>query len=552
MIVTSKLRKLLHRKTWEVCSPLPVNSASGSFIAGDRLDLLPGNDIYYVAGASSCYLYNADEDGWLQIPNSGIAGSFAAGACGYMSPIGMLGGASTSTATAGTTTTITTNRTITRNLKGHMIRCVGGANVGYFGVIANNTLGANSVVTVYNPAGAAFNATSVIQFFTGSLWFMNAGSTSVGFSVYDKATNAWTAKSVTNLPTAWGTDGCLIFTPSVSAVSTNGTATAGGVNTLTDSAKALATNQLAYCEILITGGTGIGQSNVIVSNTATVLTMKTNWTTQPDTTSTYTVFYKEQGIATAATSTTLTDGGKSWTASQFINYQVRITGGTGIGQVRTITANTATQLTVAAWTVTPDTTSTYVVEGNDDNAYLSGNADVTLYKYSVGANTWATLTPGAARSGAPGAGASFSWINEINNADWYGKGNPVAQRQNGRYLYSFRGGSTATLDIYDIAANTWVSGYAYGNQKETFTTGSSWSGNGRDIFGQLNATGRYFRFDVLNNRLVPITANPYTQSTAVVGCKVGVLAFPDDQNNVIFFLYSQLNSSNGFFRMLLI
>lgn len=48
----------------------------------------------------------------------------------------------------------------------------------------------------------------------------------------------------------------------------------------------------------------------------------------------------------------------------------------------------------------------------------------------------------------------------------------VLVHQNGRYLYSFRGGASNVLDVYDIAANTWISGIAYGQQMETFTAGS--------------------------------------------------------------------------------
>jgi len=86
------------------------------------------------------------------------------------------------------------------------------------------------------------------------------------------------------------------------------------------------------------------------------------------------------GTATSATATTLVQTGKTWTASQWINYQVRITGGTGAGQIRTITANTADSLTVATWTTTPDATSTYAISGNDDFLYYMGNNAVTLYR----------------------------------------------------------------------------------------------------------------------------------------------------------------------------
>lgn len=69
------------------------------------------------------------------------------------------------------------------------------------------------------------------------------------------------------------------------------------------------------------------------------------------------------GTATAATSTTISDSLQAWTVNQFAGLYVRVTAGTGAGQVRLIASNTATQLTVAAWAVTPDTTSQYAVGG---------------------------------------------------------------------------------------------------------------------------------------------------------------------------------------------
>ena len=66
------------------------------------------------------------------------------------------------------------------------------------------------------------------------------------------------------------------------------------------------------------------------------------------------------GTATGATGTTLTDSAASFT-SAMVGTSVYITDGTGKGQRRTITAQSSTQLTVAAWDTNPDTTSTYVV-----------------------------------------------------------------------------------------------------------------------------------------------------------------------------------------------
>lgn len=68
------------------------------------------------------------------------------------------------------------------------------------------------------------------------------------------------------------------------------------------------------------------------------------------------------GTATAGAATTLTDSGKSWTVNEHVGREVWIASGTGVGQARTITSNTATQLTVSdAWGTNPDATSVYNV-----------------------------------------------------------------------------------------------------------------------------------------------------------------------------------------------
>lgn len=69
----------------------------------------------------------------------------------------------------------------------------------------------------------------------------------------------------------------------------------------------------------------------------------------------------DRGAATSATSTTLVDSTKSWTADRYIGAMVKIWYGTGAGQYREITDNDGTTLTVADWDVTPDATSYYVL-----------------------------------------------------------------------------------------------------------------------------------------------------------------------------------------------
>jgi len=66
-----------------------------------------------------------------------------------------------------------------------------------------------------------------------------------------------------------------------------GTATSGAATTLTDTGKAWTVDAYANKVVEITGGTGAGQTKIILSNTATVLTVDSAWATNPDATSTY-------------------------------------------------------------------------------------------------------------------------------------------------------------------------------------------------------------------------------------------------------------------------
>lgn len=75
----------------------------------------------------------------------------------------------------------------------------------------------------------------------------------------------------------------------------SGTTTSATSSTLTDSLAAFQTtnNGLIGVPVTIISGTGSGQVRVIQSNTATALTLSTNWSVTPDTTSVYRVGYIE-------------------------------------------------------------------------------------------------------------------------------------------------------------------------------------------------------------------------------------------------------------------
>jgi len=468
MTLTIKARTLLHPKRWEARTPSPATNTAGAFLVAADMNTQMSR-IFEVTSVSSIYAYYGQEDAWIQLPGSGLGGTFGAGACGEFHPYGPSG-----TATGGTTTTLITNLTIVRNLRGHKVRLTGGTGAGAELIVKSNTIGANSVITFTTPAGAAISATTTYQLLTGRLWVFVPSTTAPALGCYDWATNAWVGgRSVTGVATNFGTEGQLIGTDSL-------------------------------------------RSGTLVSDSA----------------------------ATAGGASTLTDGAKNWTVNALSNLQIRITSGTGAGQVRTIASNTATVITTsAAWTTAPDATSQYVVEGNDDVLLLFGNAAVAVYKYSISGNTWTTITPAVARAGTPGAGMTADWIVGVQDADW----NLAAAPQNGRYVYSFRGAAGNSLDRLDLTTYTWAT-FSYGNQGEAFTTGSNSCAVRERIYVQKDSSARLFYFDVVLNALRPFTTLAYGVGAATAGDKLAALDYTDGAE--LNFIYLRRPSTTELFRIM--
>lgn len=476
MPTTNGNRKILDLKRWEFCTPAPVASQAGSCIASSRHFR---QQQLFLRSNTETYIYNPSEDGWVQLASPALAGTFGAGAAAVAGAwsTGSTVGAASLTATAGTTSTITTNQTLARDLRGYKIHILSGPNNGSVLDIVSNTTGTNSVITVATQA-SAFSASTVYRLLTPRWYVVGAGTLASGsFKVYDYATNTWTTLTQTGLPATIGTDSKLIATPSI----------------VDGAFKQFAT-----------------------------------------------------GTATSATTTTIVQTGKTWTASQWVNFQVRITGGTGAGQIRTITANDATSLTVATWTTTPDATSTYAIEGNDSFLYYIGNNAVTLYRYDIAANTWSTLTPGVARGAAPVAGMSAHWVHSVEETDW----NNESAILNGRRIYSFRGNG-ATVDYYDIAANTWTNAITYSPSQESFGAGTKYALHNGRLFVQLNATGRWFYLDFARSELFPWSTTLYPQGAAIVGDTAFDVIYEDGATD-IYYVYMLLNTSNVLLRQMVI
>lgn len=552
-MATNNNTAVLHRKEWQQMTPAPTASIAGAFVINGG----SGNQdkALYVASNTAHYFYSHGQDGFSQIPSGAIAGTFGAGACGAYSPWSI-----TYTANGGTTTTVTV-AAATHNIngfaEGETIEFISaGTATGQrrnITQVRNNAGTGTITLTMDSAVNTAILNTHTFRLSTGRFFVMGAGTTAAGsWKVFDNGTYAWQANlSTTNLPASWATDGRAVNTLVMANVMANGTATSGSTTTVVDSAKSWTVDGYKNMYVLIVDGTGEGQLAKITSNTATTLTFAAV-TTAIDNTSVYQIqdskAYYATGVATSGSATTLVNSAKTWTTNQWTNYQVRIISGTGVGQIRNISSNTGTTLTIPTG-ATIDATSVYVIEGNEDNIYLAGNNAVTVYKYSISGNTWAVMAPTTARGAAPGLGMCFDWVGDTSATAW----GDESDIQDGRYIYSMRGGAGALIDRFDIAGGTagagaWAAVTYIGT--ETFTTGSSAYQSGRYLYMRQNATNRFFRFDIVGNVIIGWNTDTYTDGAALLGQKIWVKNL--DATATVKWVYSLANTGTTLRRAMII
>ena len=124
--------------------------------------------------------------------------------------------------------------------------------------------------------------------------------------------------------------------------------------------------------IIITGGTGVGQSRQIMEydGSTKMAYLKRDWKINPDETSTYTILasagdtHVNEGIATAGDGTSITlNALASGVNSTYVGQTVFLVSGTGQDQARTITAYNGTTkvATVATWQTNPSTDTVYII-----------------------------------------------------------------------------------------------------------------------------------------------------------------------------------------------
>jgi hypothetical protein len=421
MPTTNGNRRILDLKRWESCSLYPLSAtAAAHFIVSSRHHR---QQQLLVSSNTVAHMYNPNENAWISLPSPGLAGTFGAGACGVAGSFstGTTVAASSLTATAGTTTSITTNQTLARDLRGYSVYFVGGTNAGKLKTIASNTIGTNAIITFTDAEAVAFDNTSQYRLKTPVFYAVGAGTlASASFRKYCFATNSWTTLSQTGLPATIGTDGKLVSTPawidSGFKSFATGTATSGAAATLTNTGKNWTVNQWTNYQIRITAGTGAGQIRTVASNTSTVITVSSNWTTQPDATSQYSLEGNDDFIYfmgnNAVTLYRYSIAGNTWSTLTPVAARAAAPGAGMSGHwIHSVSASD--------WT-----NENAILNGRYIYSFQGGNT-TNLHRYDIAGNTWATITyapPGDAMS------TGTKWA--------YNKDRLYMQRDNtGRWFY---------------------------------------------------------------------------------------------------------------------
>jgi hypothetical protein len=618
MPTTNGNRKILDLKRWEFVTPAPIATSAGSFVASSRHFK---QQQLYLQGASAAYIYNPNEDGFIQIPNSGLTPGIAAGASAtavansvgsvvasttiaagsngatlpqstinvaaitgfplagaiyvdtatngrqlitYTSAsgtqlLGCSGGTGTLAtsqavsfagllALSGSTTQIVTNQLLARDLKDYAIHILSGPNSGSTVPISGSTFFVGSTTIAAGSNGAALPQSTINVASTAG--FAQSGQILVTISGAPQLIT-YTGITATSFTGCTGGTGALATSQAVQFASTI---------TVPAQTSAFTTSTVFR---LITPAWYVHTAGTLAAGSFKKYDLATNtWSTLSNLAVTLGTDSKliatpswidndylrfATGSASSGTSTTLVDSTKNWTVNQWTEFQVRIVSGTGAGQVRRITSNTSTALTVSGWNVNPDSTSTYSIEGNEDYIYLIGNAAVTMYRYSISNNSWTTLSPNVARAAAPGSGLSGHWIYGVTDSAWTNENSII----NGRRLYSFRGSGGANLDYYDIPSNTWISTVNYAPITETFTTGTKYVYNGDYLYIQKDATGRFFRYNIASGFMDPLGTTTYTQGAALVGDTMFDVTYTDGTTKITY-LYMILNTSAVMLRQMII
>lgn len=406
MALTNKLQKIVDAPVfeWLRFAPTATSATSGLCVTDDA----GSRYLYYLTG-SSFFRYDTYSDSWQTLASPNIA-PVTGVALKYSKFSGYRG-----TTIAATSSTITLAGLRGNVLVGNKIRIVGGTGAGQertIQSIADSVIGDFGIVTA---ASAASIADSTKRWVTNQ-WegyqvriVHNTGQSQVRKVLYNDTTTLYfndvnyqqidsfnntgfsaVAPYAVPVNTA-GSQAHYVIEISVATVDTTWTVTpdnsskyivVGGGIFLFSSAAAAPFSSFQWYDILSdTWYTRTAMGGQLLAAFGTDFAL--------DRTGEVGGAFVTGTSSGVGTTRTLVNSGASMEIDRYAGYQLRITGGVGIGQRRRIIANNATTFWVERnWELNPDATSTYSVFGDTDKIWLFGGGNSSLAQYSIEADMW--------------------------------------------------------------------------------------------------------------------------------------------------------------------
>lgn len=555
-------------------------------------------------GAGAMYAYSPENDFWMQ-GNSfddGVVNNIGVRMNGW-STLGVTTGARIAAGVTAVNSTPTAGGS--NYLVGDILTCsvggtgarvivtsiaVGGAVTGIelvaSGTATGFTTGTGKATTGGTGTGCTIEITTV-----GATCLVTT-ATAHWFKTGDSVTISGCSDSAYNVAhTIIGVGSTTTFDVATSAAASMSASSSQSTTVIVDSSKNWTTNEHVgkLVHLSVAGTAPTAQIRWITANTATTLTVATI-VAGVNGTSKYAIYdskvfgtdnqfkpanMQNWGHASGGSSTTLVDSSRSWIVNCWAGYKLRIESGTGFATgIITIISNTATTLTYASQSFTPDATTHYEIAdswglmtaGTTTTVTETGTKNWTVNMWAgkriritggtglgqelaISSNTATVITMGTgtlpdttstyAILGIParGAGIQLLWI-------W---GNTDATIK-GRYMFLPRGGASNTADIYDVTTARWTYGYFYSPQAETLTTGSMYAYDGENrIYFQKDATGRIFAYDFSTNAVSALGTIPYGHSTAILGNRMEIVETTDGLK----YLYMMRHTGQEMWRTLL-
>jgi hypothetical protein len=569
-------------------------------------EIIADNDKFYIAGNAQSFLaqYDVDSDLVLQGSKSdnGTACNLSAQFPGIDTSVIAI---SSGTRGTGGITAVTVNTAGSGYVVGDFITLATGTN----GKVQVTSVGANGAVTgisLLRP-GTGYSVTTFSQASTTGVGTgFVANVTAVGtvcnvvtsinhnFKIGDSVVLAGDS-AYAGTVTIIGCDSLTGFDFVTSASGNMTAANSQSATVIVDSSKNWTVNEHVgkIIQTHLAGTTGAVQPRVIISNTATTITVA-SITTALIGNGRYVIvdpsmFGRDEqfkdptkssyGDATGGSTTTLVDSTKNWNTNQWAGAKVRIQSGTGRDNFLTITSNTSNTLTYSTQSFTPDSTSRYIIfdsfgactgagttstlvdttknwavnQWAGKRVRITGGAGfglvAALNEIVIVSNTSNTLTFSAITGFAPDATTTYTILGAPARgagieAIWLFGGVSA-----GKYMFLPRGSSSNTADRYNITTETFEYSMFFNPQSDIMTTGTyyAYDGVNRIYFSPGVAGGivQYvYYYDMTTNKIQGFGSVPNTQGAASIGNRMEIVTAPSG----IDYLYHMRNGATEMYR----